>query len=76
VVADPREAAFETAREIASKSPDAIRAAKRILNNAVAVDAAAGLMDESVEQQKLIGTPNQLEAVYSNLQKRAANYRD
>ena len=76
VVADPREAAFETAKEIASKSPDAIRAAKRILNNAVAVDAAAGLMDESVEQQKLIGSPNQLEAVYSNLQKRAANYKD
>jgi len=39
-------------------------------------DAAKGLMAESVEQQKLIGTPNQLEAVYSNLQKRAANYRD
>ncbi len=41
-----------------------------------AVDAAAGLMAESVEQQKLIGSPNQLEAVMSNLQKRAANYKD
>ena len=69
-------AAFETAREIAGKSPDAIRAAKRILNDAVAVDAATGLMAESVEQQKLIGSPNQLEAVLSNLQKRAASYRD
>jgi len=76
VVDDPRAAAFETAKEIASKSPDAIRAAKRILNDAVAVDAATGLMAESVEQQKLIGSPNQLEAVASNLQKRAANYRD
>jgi enoyl-CoA hydratase/carnithine racemase len=76
VVADPRAAALETAKEIACKSPDAIRAAKRILNNAVAVDAAAGLLDESVEQQKLIGSPNQLEAVMSNLQKRAANYKD
>ncbi len=76
VVADPRAAALETAREIAGKSPDAIRAAKRILNNAVAVDAATGLMEESVEQQKLIGSPNQLEAVMSNLQKRAANYKD
>ncbi len=76
VVADPRAAALETAQEIASKSPDAIRAAKRILNDAVEVDAAAGLMAESVEQQKLIGTPNQLEAVYSNLQKRPANYKD
>jgi enoyl-CoA hydratase/carnithine racemase len=76
VVADPRAAALETAKEIAAKSPDAIRAAKRLLNDAVAVDAATGLMQESVEQQKLIGSPNQIEAVMSNLQKRAANYKD
>ena len=47
-----------------------------LLNDAVAVDAAAGLMAESVEQKKLIGSPNQVEAVMSNLQKRAANYKD
>jgi enoyl-CoA hydratase/carnithine racemase len=76
VIADPRAAALETAKEIAAKSPDAIRAAKRLLNDAVAVDAATGLMAESMEQQKLIGSPNQLEAVMSNLQKRAANYKD
>jgi enoyl-CoA hydratase/carnithine racemase len=76
VVDDPRAAALETAREIASKSPDAMRANKRLLNAAVATDAASGLMMESVEQQKLIGSPNQLEAIMSNLQKRAANYRD
>ena len=33
--ADPRAEALATAREIAGKSPDAIRAAKRILNAAV-----------------------------------------
>jgi enoyl-CoA hydratase/carnithine racemase len=76
VVDDPRAAAMETAKEIAKKSPDAIRADKRLLNDAVAVDAAAGLMAESVEQQKLIGSPNQVEAIMSNLQKRAANYKD
>ena len=76
VVDDPLKAAFETAREIASKSPDAMRANKRLLNAAVATDAASGLMMESVEQQKLIGSPNQLEAIMSNLQKRAANYKD
>ena len=76
VVDDPRAAAFETAREIANKSPDAVRAAKRILNDAVTADPAAGLMAESVEQMKLIRSPNQVEAVMSNLQKRAANYRD
>jgi enoyl-CoA hydratase/carnithine racemase len=76
VVDDPRAAALETAKEIAAKSPDAIRAAKRLLNLAVATDARNGLMAESVEQQKLIGAPNQLEAVAANLQKRAANFRD
>ena len=76
VVDDPRAAALETAREIASKSPDAIRADKRLLNLAIATDAKTGLMAESIEQQKLIGSPNQLEAILSNLQKRAANYKD
>jgi enoyl-CoA hydratase/carnithine racemase len=76
LVEDPRAAAFETAREIAEKSPDAMRAAKRLLNLAVATDARSGLLAESVEQQKLIGSPNQLEAIMSNLQKRAANYKD
>ncbi len=76
VVDDPLKAAFEAAEEIAAKSPDAIRADKRLLNAAVATDAASGLMMESVEQQKLIGSPNQLEAIMSNLQKRAANYKD
>ena len=76
VVDDPRAAALETAREIAAKSPDAVRAAKRLLNLAVATDAKSGLMAESVEQQKLIGSPNQLEAILSNLQKRAASYKD
>ncbi len=76
IVADPRAAAFETAKEIAGKSPDAVRAAKRLMNLAVATDAKTGLMAESIEQQKLIGAPNQLEAIMSNLQKRAANYKD
>ena len=38
---DPRAAAFELAREIAGKSPDAIRAAKRMLNN-LSVDPGSG----------------------------------
>jgi enoyl-CoA hydratase/carnithine racemase len=76
LVDDPRAAALETAREIADKSPDAVRAAKRLLNDAVTVDPATGLMAESVEQLKLIRSPNQVEAVMSNLQKRAANYKD
>ncbi|MCK1280382.1 crotonase/enoyl-CoA hydratase family protein [Bradyrhizobium sp. 61] len=72
---DPRATALEVAREIAGKSPDAIRAAKRLLNN-LSVDPGPALLAESVEQQKLIGSANQTEAVRSNLEKRAARYLD
>ena len=73
---DPRAAAFETAREIAAKSPHAIRAAKRLLNAALFSTAAEGMLAESVEQQALIRSPNQLEAVYANMQKRAPRFSD
>jgi enoyl-CoA hydratase/carnithine racemase len=76
VCADPRAEALATACEIASKSPDAIRAAKRILNDAVQVDVKTGLTQESVEQGRLIGGKNQVEAVMSNLQKRSPAYLD
>src|SRR3954454_15331160 len=72
---DPRAAAFEVAREIAGKSPDAIRAAKRMLNN-LSVDPAPALMAESVEQQKLLGSPNQTEAVRANMEKRAPRFAE
>lgn len=72
---DPRASALEVAREIAGKSPDAIRAAKRLLNN-LSVDPGPALLAESVEQQKLIGSANQTEAVRANLEKRAPNFAD
>lgn len=72
---DPRAAALEVAREIAGKSPDAIRAAKRMLNN-LSVDPAPALLAESVEQQKLIGSVNQTEAVRANLERRAPKFAD
>ena len=69
---DPRAAAFDVAREIAGKSPDAVRAAKRMINSLYA-DSASALLAESVEQQKLLGSPNQTEAVRANIEKRAAS---
>src|SRR6201997_5551065 len=72
---DPLATAFEVAREIAGKSPDAIRAAKRLLNK-LSVDPGPALLAESVEQQKLIGGPNQTEAVRSNIDKRAPRFAD
>src|SRR6478609_2066984 len=72
---DPRAAAFEVAREIAGKSPDAIRAAKRMLNN-LTVDAGPALLAESVEQQKLLGSANQSEAVRAVIDKRAPRFAE
>jgi len=72
---DPRTTAFEVAREIAGKSPDAIRAAKRMLNK-LSVDPGPALLAESVEQQKLLGSSNQIEAVSANIDKRAPRFAD
>ena len=72
---DPLAAALEVAREIAGKSPQAIRAAKRLLNN-LSVDPGPALLAESIEQMKLMGSANQLEAVRANLEKRAPNFAD
>ncbi|GGC66030.1 crotonase/enoyl-CoA hydratase family protein [Chelatococcus reniformis] len=76
VTDEPYGDAMTTAREIASKSPDAIRASKRILNSAVITQPVDGLTSEAAEQQVLIGSPNQVEAIMSNLEKRAPRYAD
>jgi enoyl-CoA hydratase/carnithine racemase len=70
LAADPLAAALQMAHEIAQKSPDAIRAAKRLLNAAQGQSAAELLLAESVEQKALIGSPNQSEAVRANIERR------
>ncbi len=72
---DPRGEALAAAREIAAKNPDAIRAAKRMIEN-LAIDPGPALLAESVEQKKLIGSANQKEAVRANLEKRAPKFTD
>lgn len=76
VCADPRAEALAVAAEIAGKNPHAIRGAKRLLNMMMDSDQHAILKAESLEQTALIGSPNQVEAVMSNMQKRAAVYAD
>jgi enoyl-CoA hydratase/carnithine racemase len=76
VCADPRAEALAVAREIAGKSPTAIRAAKQVLNAAVDWNVAEGLQRESDEQVKLIGSPNQVEAILANLQNRPPVFVD
>lgn len=77
VSADPREDALSLAYEIAAKNPHAIRAGKRLLNLA---QSDAGIdqifLEETREQVALIGSPNQVEAVTANMQKRAPAFAD
>lgn len=76
VVDDPHPAAMALAQEIASKSPNAVRAAKRLLDQAYRLDEAEGLLLEEKEQRGLLGSANQTEAVTANLEKRAPNFSD
>ena len=72
----PYEEAMMLAREIASKSPDAIRAGKKLLNASRLVSVAEGLKLEAELQKFVIGQPNQMEAVLANLEKRAPKFVD
>ncbi|MDH4074512.1 MAG: crotonase/enoyl-CoA hydratase family protein [Acidimicrobiia bacterium] len=73
---DPRAEALSLAAEIASKSPDAIRAAKRLFNQASQVTLAEGFAAEREEISRLIGSPNQVEQVKAFFEKRAPKFAD
>ncbi len=72
----PRDDALELAREIASNSPDAVRAGKKLLNASGLVSLEDGLRLEEKLQANLIGSPNQVEAVRANLEKRPPKFSD
>jgi len=74
IAEDPLTEAMALAKAIAGRNPEAIRAAKRLAN--LEGDAAAILLAESVEQKALLRTPNQIEAVMANMQKRAPLFTD
>jgi enoyl-CoA hydratase/carnithine racemase len=76
VSADPRADALALAHEIAQKSPDAIRAAKRLMNGTGERTTAEALREERREIGALIGSPNQVEAVTAFFEKRPARYTD
>jgi enoyl-CoA hydratase/carnithine racemase len=72
----PLEDAIALARVIAQRSPDAIRAAKQLLNASGLVPLAEGLANEMAASSKLMGRPNQIEAVMAKLQKRPPQFQD
>jgi enoyl-CoA hydratase/carnithine racemase len=76
VSADPLAEALQMAHDIAQKSPDAVRAGKRLLNGSASMSAAELLLAKSVEQKALIGSANQAEAVKANMERRAPLFAD
>ncbi|MEO6497076.1 MAG: crotonase/enoyl-CoA hydratase family protein [Solirubrobacteraceae bacterium] len=73
---DPLAAAQELAAEIATKSPDAVRAAKKLYEDAWPAPAANALELETDLQRSLMGSPNQMEAVRAGMTKGPANFAD
>ena len=73
---NPLDDAMALAKQIALKNPDAIKASKRIFNSMQDSTDAELLMAESVEQDKIIRTPNQMEAVFAEMQKRKPAFTD
>jgi enoyl-CoA hydratase/carnithine racemase len=74
VADDPHAAAIELAGELVSKSPDALREGKRLLNLSGTRPVAEQFLDERTTMASLIGSPNQVEATTSFFEKRTPNY--
>lgn len=72
---DPRAAAMELAQTIASKSPSAIRAAKRLIEVAEKEPRDQVLLAESRESANLIGKPDQMEVIAAQMQGRSPVFK-
>jgi enoyl-CoA hydratase/carnithine racemase len=73
---NPRAAAHELAREVAARSPDAIRRGKRLLNEAARARSEDALRLEVELQRELLGSPNQIAAVTAAMTKEPAEFTD
>jgi enoyl-CoA hydratase/carnithine racemase len=76
VADDPHAAAQELAAEIAQRSPDAVRSAKRLFDESWTGSAEETLALEEQLQRKLMGSPNQLAAVMAGVSKQPAEFTD
>ena len=73
---DPAGAARQTAATIIGRSPDAIRAIKRLFDAAAHLSIADALQLEARLQLELLAGTNQREAVRANLEKRRPDFDD
>jgi len=76
VAEDPHADAMSLARIIASNSPDAMRAAKRLLNLMADGGAAEILLAESAEQTRMLASENHREAVVAASEQRPPSFTD
>ena len=74
VADDPRAAALELADELVTKSPDALREGKRLLNLSGTRPVAEQFADERATMASLIGSPNQVEATMAYFEQRAPRF--
>jgi enoyl-CoA hydratase/carnithine racemase len=72
----PLDDALALAREIAGKSPTAVRGAKKLLNASPYRGVAEQFADERSTIGSLIGQPNQVEAVMAFFEKRDPKFQD
>lgn len=73
---DPVAAAMSTAREIAKRSPHAIRSGKRLMRESAPIDTRAAFLLETELQLALLGSANQMEAVSAAMTKRDGHFAD
>jgi enoyl-CoA hydratase/carnithine racemase len=73
---DPLEAARALAAEIAGRSPEAVRATKRLYDEAWSGSAEETLSLEAATQRGLIGSQNQIAAVTAGMTKEPAEFVD
>jgi enoyl-CoA hydratase/carnithine racemase len=73
---DPVAAAIDAAREIAGRSPSAVRGAKQLINRISNAGAAEHFAAEREIIFTLIGKPHQVEAITANFENRPAKFED
>lgn len=76
LVDDPVAAARQWAAEVAKRSPHAVRAAKRLINEAWRMEPRESLALETELELPLLGSKNQLEAAQAIFEKRAPVFDD
>jgi enoyl-CoA hydratase/carnithine racemase len=72
----PLDDALALARQIAANSPQAVRGAKRLLNQAGQVSLDEGFLAEERTISELIGSPNQVEAIMAYFDNRPPRFTD